>query len=108
MHPFGQVPLKRHALGSVETFEITADQLDRVEREGGALGFDAQVALFFVSQAISFLIVILTTTLPEKTWTIFLCVCVFSFVMTGIFGFRWKGNKSSFAATIQRIREMTR
>lgn len=55
------IPIKRHGLAHVETYDVTADELDRMERAAGDTGLDFQIAQFALTVASSFLAAVLTT-----------------------------------------------
>ena len=67
------IPILRHGLHHLETYEITADELNRIEREGGDIGFDFQIAQFCLTIAASFLANLLISPPPDnrpKTFTV--------------------------------------
>ena len=51
-----QIPLRRHGIGHVETYEVLDHELNQLEREGCDVGFDFQVAQFCLTSALSFLV----------------------------------------------------
>lgn len=100
------VQLRRHGLSSVETFEITADELDRLERDGADIGVDFQIALFCITQAISFLATLIVAPPPsDNVHRVFLTLVVGGFLVGGVFTYRWYRSKGAFATTIQKIRD---
>lgn len=104
----GHIPIRRHGLSHVETYEITADELKRIEQEGSDVGFDFQIGQFCLTLAASFLIGLILSPPPDdhpKTFVVFTVLVVVGFLMGIIFGIKWFVSRRSFSFTIREIRE---
>lgn len=104
----GHIPIRRHGLAHVETYDVTADELTNIEREGSDVGFDFQVAQFCLTLGASFLGGILISPPPPdrpQTFTFMVVVIVVGFLLGAIFGIKWFRARGAFSATIRRIRE---
>jgi hypothetical protein len=103
-----QIPVMRHGLSHVETYDVTSDELERIESEGADVGFDFHIGLFCLTMATSFLIgLILSPPPPEKlkTFVVFVVIVVVGFLAGGIFAVKWFRSRRAFSETIRRIRE---
>jgi hypothetical protein len=84
------------------------DELELLQKEGGDVGLDFQIAEFCLTLALSFLAGILFSPPPDtkpKTFIVFVVLVVVGFLGAVIFGIRWYRSRSSFALVIKRIRE---
>jgi hypothetical protein len=107
MNP-GHIPVRRHGLSHVETYEVTADELDRIESEGADVGFNFHIGLACLTTATSFLVVLFTSPPPDnqpKTFIVFVVIIVVGFLAGIIFAIKWFLARGAFAAVIRRIRE---
>jgi hypothetical protein len=101
-----QVPLRRHGVGHLEIYDVTVDELEQIEREGGNIGLDFQVSLFCITEASAFLAALLTmTTKSERTYTLFLILIVVGFLSGVVFGLRWLRSRKNFTVMLQKIRD---
>lgn len=104
----GHIPVRRHELSHVETYEVTADELDRIESEGADVGFHFHIGLFCLTMATSFLVGLILSPPPDsspKTFVVFAVVVVVGFLVGIIFGIKSYLSRGAFAGTIRRIRE---
>lgn len=102
------IPLRRHGLSHVETYDVTADELDRIESEGRDVGFDFQVALFCLTLAASFFVSLLLSPPPAdkpKTFIVIAVIVVVGFLLGVIFLIKWLRSKKALSLTLRRIRE---
>jgi hypothetical protein len=100
------IPLRRHSINQLDTFEVSADELDRIESECMDVGQDFQFASVSVTVAISFLIALVLTRIDSRqTFDIFVIVTTVGFVGAAYFGQRYFRKKKSFTPIIQRIRQ---
>lgn len=102
----GQVPLRRHGIAHVETFDVTWDELDSLRRAGGDIGVDFSFGLFCFATAASFLIALLTTEIQSRvTSDAFIFVVIGGFFASAVFCIRWWRNRGEFQAIIKRIQD---
>jgi hypothetical protein len=103
----GHIPIRRHGLSQVETYEVTADELERIEREGGDVGFDFQICLFCLTLASSFLIGLILSPPPDskpKIFIVFSVLVVVGFLVGIVFGLKWYFSRNAFSVTLAKIR----
>jgi len=101
-----RIPLMRHGIAHVETYDVTLDELDGLARTGGDVGLDFQFAEFFATAAASFLIALETTKIDSQTVkSIFWFVVVGGFSAAGVFAIKWWRNRGSFHFLIDKIKE---
>jgi hypothetical protein len=104
----GNIPVRRHGLSHVETYDVTADELERIEREGSDVGFDFQISQFCLTVAISFFVGLILSPPPDsnpKTFIVFVVLVVVGVLVGFIFGIKWYKNRGAFSRTISRIKE---
>lgn len=101
-----QIPLRRHRIQHIESYDVTDDDLDRIERDGSDLGLNFAFAQFGITVAASFianwLIAPPVSRTVHDTFLIIISVGLFFGVAHGI---KWYRNRRSFSATIRKIRE---
>jgi hypothetical protein len=105
------ISLRRHGRRQLDTFEVTPDQLDRLERSGAELGFSFHVALFFVAVFLANITNLLLAAPPPPglNQTIFTVITVVSLVMGVIFGiisYRGRGVRSRIFREIREQPEI--
>ena len=104
----GHIPIRRHGLSHVENYDVTSDEIDRIEAEGADVGFNFHIGLFCVTMAASILLGLVLSPPPDdkpKTFLVLIVLVVVGFLVGGIFGLKWYIDRDSFSATIRRIRE---
>jgi hypothetical protein len=102
-----QIPLKRHGLDHVETYDVTAEQLERLEKECGDVGTDFQMAQFCFTLASSFFIALLTTKIESpKTFMVFVIVVIVGFIFALFFTTRWIRSRGGLTSTIKKIKSL--
>jgi len=100
------IRIRRHSISQVESYEIFEQDLDAIEREGGNVGLDFQVALFCLTLAVSFLTALLTTTVGSiRVYDTFVILISVGTVLGVVFGIKWFRSRGAFSAILQRIRE---
>jgi hypothetical protein len=98
------VPLRRHSISHVETYEITADELDRLQQECMGTGQDLQFALVALTIGISCLVSLLLTTITSRRiFDGFLVFTIVGFVFAIYFGIQYKRKKRTMESVVQRV-----
>jgi hypothetical protein len=103
-----RILLKRHGIAHVETYDVTADELDRLESEGGDVGFDFHICSFCLTLATSFLLGLILSPPPDnrpKLFVVLVVIVVVGFLMGAIFAVKWFRSRGAFSKTIRRIRD---
>lgn len=104
----GHIPVRRHGIAHVEMYDVTADELDRIERESSDVGLDFQISLFCLTLGCSFLIALIFSPPPTnaiKTFIVFVILTSIGFLMGFIFFIKWFRGRRTFSSTLQKIRE---
>jgi len=97
--------VERHPYDALTLYEITGDELDRLEAEGLSVGEDFSFGLFGLSVAASFTIALLTTKIEgDRVFYSFLIVTIIGYVMSAFFGIRWLWGRRRHKSTVRRIR----
>lgn len=100
-----QIPIRRHSIASVECYEISIDELNALEREGGNVGLDFQMCLFCVTLAASFFVALLTTHIDsQRTYTVFVVLVIAGTLLGGYFFLRWRKTRGEFSRIVAGIR----
>ena len=100
------IPLRRHSINLLDTFEVSADELDRIESECMDVGQDFQFASVTASVGISFLIALVLTRIDSRqVFDIFVLVTLLGFGGAFYFGLRYRRKKQLYTPIIQRIRQ---
>jgi len=100
------IPIRRHPISHLETYDVTAQELNAIERESLEVGQDFHFALNAFAIGISFLIAILLTTIPSPTvYACFFAVVLVMFVLGIYFSIRYVRTRKATRSTIQQIRE---
>jgi len=102
----GHIPVRRHGLSHVETYDVTSDELERIEAEGADEGFNFHIALFCLTMASSCLLGLVLSPPPNdkpKTFVVLVVLVVVGFLVGLIFGIKWFIGRGAFSATIRRI-----
>lgn len=100
------IPAKRHRVQHIETYEVTADELDGVEREGQSVGQDLQFATVFIPIGITLTAVLTTTSIPDiRLYTAFLVALCVSYGFGATFLIRWWRQRGRFLRLMAKIRE---
>jgi len=100
------IPVRRHGIAALEAFDVTADELDTIERECKNVGLDFQVAVCCITGAISFLVAILTSTPKSRLISdSFVIVIVLGFALGAVFLLRWRNDRGLLMSILARIRD---
>lgn len=98
--------VERHAYTSVVLYEVTADDLDQMERETLSVSEDFSFAIAAIAIAVSFSIALATTTIQsDRVFTVFTVVTVIGYLSGIYFGIKWFRGRREFKGVAKRIRE---
>lgn len=101
-----KIPLRRHTLPDVETYDVTADELATIEIESKNVGQDFQYCSICLTAAIAFTVAIFTTEIKsQRTFDIFVILAVCGSVFSVYFYQRYRRGKKKSFTTIQKVRE---
>lgn len=99
------IPAKRHRHGPVATYEVFADDFDRIEDEATNVGTDLQFGIFWLSEAITSSFAL--PNVPRASWNVHTAFLVAMFVGYGFglyFLVRWRKHANSLKRLMNRIR----
>ena len=102
--PRDEPEIVTHRIPKIEVYQITEQELERIEEGIGSVSQDLTFAVASLSAGISFLIALLAGTLSQTvfiTFTIIVIVCGVVFLYTGI---KWWRTKRITPNVIARIR----
>ena len=100
-----ELTINKGKLGSLNIYEVTEDELERLET-GGSDSIFLNFAIFTLSIAISFLITLFTTRIEsERTYNTFLVITIVGFILGIILILVWWKSRSSIKGLIRKIRE---
>ena len=100
------ISIRRHGKREIITYDVTPDQLDRMESAGADLGFNFHIALFLLTLAFSFLAaLILSPPPPGIRQTIFISITVLGFLFGPIFAYKWSKDRGAHSRIFREIRE---
>ena len=98
------IPIRTHIISQVEAYQVTAEELESIKREGSEVGFYFHVAEFFLTAGIAFLIALLTTEVKsERIFEIFVLAVMVGLSLGVVFGFKWFRSRGSINAIFRRI-----
>jgi hypothetical protein len=97
--------IKRGRVDSLSLYEITDNELD-ILATGSPSSLHLNLAIFFLSSALAFLIALLTTKIEsDRTFTIFVVILVVSSVVGCVMMLMWSRAHRSTREVIKRIRD---
>lgn len=100
-----EIEIERHSFAGLILYEVTSDELEQLERETLSISEDLTFATVGFTLGISFLITLLTVdALSNKTFTVFVILCVGGFFAAIYCGVRWFSGRRSFRRVITRIK----
>ena len=98
------IPLRIHSISQVEAYQVTAEELESIKREGSEVGFYFHVSEFFLTAAVSFLIALLTTEIKsDRVYETFVIAVIVGFSLGLVFGVKWYMSRGSVNAIFRRI-----
>ncbi len=100
------IPVRRHSINQLDTYDVSADELDRIEAECMDVGQDFQFASVALGIGVSFLIALIFTTVTSPIiFACFFAVVLTMFVLSAYFWIRYFRKKPTIQTTVQRIKE---
>ncbi|MBZ5641398.1 MAG: hypothetical protein LAO19_01440 [Acidobacteriia bacterium] len=100
------IPVRRHSLSHLETYDITADELDRIQTECMGTGQDLQFCLVALTTGITCLAsLLLTEIISVKIYNGFLVFTVVGFVFALYYAIQYWRKKGNLVSIVQRIKD---
>jgi hypothetical protein len=100
-----QIPVLRHRLADVHSYDVTADELNQIESEAMAVGTDLNFALVSASLFVSFLLTITTTKIEsDRLFSSYVAVVIVFAISALFFGNKYRLGSKRGVAVFQRIR----
>lgn len=105
--PIGdKIEVRRHPIPHVETYDVTADELERIDSESKNVGQDFQYGSICLTGSLAFFIAILTTEIKSaRVFQVFLTLTLVGGIMALYFGQSYFRGKKKCTTIIQKIRE---
>lgn len=101
-----KIPLRRHAVSHLETYDVTAQELKAIERESLDVGQDFQFASNAFSIGATLLVALVLTEIASPTrYACFFAVMVAMLALAAYFGIQYRRKRRATRSTIQEIRE---
>lgn len=103
----GQIEVRRHRITYLEMYEVTADELDRLQYEEPQRGHELTFAFAALSVALALLIPLVIGEPPKISdlrRSIFVALICVGFVFFLFFGIRWLSNLRRRNSLFERIR----
>jgi hypothetical protein len=98
------IPAVRHRLKGVVTYEVPADDFERIKEEGSAVGTDLQFATVCIPVAITLTITLCTVTITrDRLFEVFFLWMLVFYVLGIFFGFRAWRQRGRFGRLMNRI-----
>ena len=98
-----QPKIRRGRVDSLSLYEITDYELD-VLTTGSPSSIFLNFAIFLISVASSFLVALLSTTIANRVFTVFVVVTVLGFIIGIVLIGLWARNRKSMSEIIRRIK----
>lgn len=100
------IPLRRHPLPHVETYDVTAQELTSIENESFNVGQDLQFGTSALSIAATLLVALLLTDIPSpKRYACFFAATLTTAALAVYFFIQHLRKRGNFRSTIQTIRD---
>jgi hypothetical protein len=101
-----KIPVHRHRLPGVESYDVTSEELDQIEREASQVGLDFSFASITLTAFISFMIALLTVKIESShTFMGFIGIEIATGFLTIYFAWRWLRGRGQRVSIISKIRE---
>ena len=108
-HTDDRIPAARHRLRQIVTYEVPADDFNRIEQEASTVGNDMQFAIFGLSVALTVTLTLLTVPITsERKFEIFFMLMLGGYAGGAYCGWRaWKqrGHLRKFMQGIRAMQE---
>ena len=103
-----QISLRRHARQHLEVYEVTSDQLQRMEASGTELGYSFHIGLFFSAVFLANVINLLLSPPPPPgiKQAVFAAITVISFFLGVIYGIKWFRERGTHSDVFREVREL--
>src|SRR5260370_37961765 len=100
-----RIPAKRHRLEDVEIYEVTGDELDRIEQEAATIGTNLQFALVLLPIALSLTTALFLTTISSiRVYVTFLVIMIIAYVFGAWFFERLSRDRVTFTHFLGKLR----
>ena len=100
-----RIPAARHRLKQIVTYEVPADEFDRIEQEASTVGTDLQFATLLLSTAVSFTVTLCTVAIAnERVYEFFIMITIVGYVVGAFCGVRGWKQRGQLNRLISKIR----
>jgi hypothetical protein len=100
-----KIPVKRHRLPGVDSYDVTSDELDQIEHETSQVGLDLSFAGVSLTAFISFLIALLTANIQsDRIYCAFIAIEIATGALALYFSIKWYRGRRRRTSIIARIR----
>jgi len=101
-----KIPVRRHRLPGVESYDVTSDELTQIENEAMRVGLDFSFASITLTAFVSFMITLLTIEIKsDRLFMFFASISVATGILTVYFVFRCLKGRRHGTSIFSRIRE---
>jgi len=101
-----QIPIRRHRLLDLHSYDVTGDELDQIEQEAMEVGQDLTFASISITALVSIAITLTTVTIQsDRTFSVYVAVAIAVAVFSVYFTIKWQRGKKRGVTIIQRIRQ---
>jgi len=91
-----KIPMRRHRLPGVDSYDVTADELDHIEHEVSQVGLDFSFGSMTLTAFISFMITLLTVEIKSTNiLTGFRAIAIATGILTFYFAMRKRRDRLS-------------
>jgi hypothetical protein len=101
-----RISLLRHGRRQLEVYEVTSDQLDRMERAGTELGYNFHIGLLCIAIFIANIVnlVLSPPPPPGMKQTVFVVITVVSFALGAIYSIKWLRERGVHSDVFREVR----
>lgn len=100
------ISIRRHGRREIVTYDVTPDQLDRIESAGSDLGFNFHIALTLLTLGLSFLTTLIVSPPPAgMVQIVFVSITILGLLLGLIFGCKWFKDRGAHLSIFREIRE---
>jgi hypothetical protein len=102
-----RIPIARHRIGRIDTYEVPVSDFDRIEEVAGTVGSDLTFATLGLSVAVTLTVTLNTVTIVnERLHNEFFIVTVMFYLLAVVCGYRWWRQVGDLKKLMDRIRKM--